>query len=138
MKQGESTNKTKDTQLKRAAETINRLKAQVTEIQQQSKSNAGADNDERSKVEQAEVRIKLLERQRADLIAAFRKQLKLIDLLKRQKVRFNTHLFLFHNSYSFDVYCTVCTLTADPLGGHAAAGVHRGGVPQDAGLDCLI
>ena len=46
----------------------------------------GADNDDRSKLDQADQRIKLLERQRADLIAAFRKQLKLIDLLKRQKV----------------------------------------------------
>jgi len=43
--------------------------------------------DYRSKCDDLENKLKLAERQRADLMSAFRKQMKLIDLLKRQKVR---------------------------------------------------
>ena len=76
--------KAKETQLKRALETIARLKNQVTELQTQAD---GGTHVERSKVETLEARVKLLERQRGDLITAFKKQMKLIDVLKRQKVR---------------------------------------------------
>jgi hypothetical protein len=41
---------------------------------------------EKSKCEALEARIKVLEKQRAELIDGFRKQMKLIDILKRQKV----------------------------------------------------
>jgi hypothetical protein len=75
--------KAKETHLKRALETVSRLKTQVTELQTVSQGDSAGD---RSKIEAAEGRVKLLERQRADLISAFKKQMKLIDVLKRQKV----------------------------------------------------
>ena len=75
--------KSKETHLKRALETITRLKNQISELQ----STVHDDNaGERTKLDASELRVKLLLRQRDDLISAFKKQMKLIDVLKRQKV----------------------------------------------------
>lgn len=82
-KQGESMKKEKEVQLKRATEAISKLKAQVTELE--GKIQGQGIND-RTKADSTEQRLKIVERQRADLIAAFKKQMKLIDILKRQKV----------------------------------------------------
>lgn len=46
----------------------------------------GTDAD-KSRAAAAEGRVRVLERQRGELMEGFRKQLKLIDILKRQKVR---------------------------------------------------
>ena len=82
-KQADSASKSKDLQLKRATETITKLKAQLQDAQSK---NKGQDNGDQIKLEEAENRIKLLEKHRADLVDAFRKQMKLIDVLKKQKV----------------------------------------------------
>ena len=82
-KQGDANAKAKDTQLKRATETISRLKQQIADLLQSAQHEG---KDDRSKLDVAEQRIKLLEKQRGDLVAAFKKQMKLIDVLKRQKV----------------------------------------------------
>jgi tetrahydromethanopterin S-methyltransferase subunit A len=42
---------------------------------------------DKSKLDEAQSRIRTLERHREELVDAFRKQMKLIDILKRQKVR---------------------------------------------------
>lgn len=83
VKQGETASKTKDGQIKRAAETIARLKQQLKDAQSQHEQSTSGD---KARLIHAEERIKVLEKQRADLIDGFRKQLKLIDILKRQKV----------------------------------------------------
>ena len=80
----QSSVKTKDSQLRRAAETISRLKTQVQEAQLQLQ---GGHVGDKARVEALEARVKVLEKQRNELLEAFRKQMKLIDILKRQKVR---------------------------------------------------
>ena len=82
-KQSETMKKEKEVQLKRATETINKLKAQVNELDIQLQGQGVTD---RTKMEITEQRLKVTERQRSDLITAFKKQMKLIDILKRQKV----------------------------------------------------
>jgi chromosome segregation ATPase len=97
-KQSETIAKAKETHLKRALETIARLKTQVSEFQGQTQdSNQG----ERGKLDAVEARVKLLERQRADLIAAFKKQMKLIDVLKRQKVHLESSRLLHFTEDEF-------------------------------------
>jgi hypothetical protein len=46
----------------------------------------GGNTVEKERLDAAEAQIKSLEKQRADLLDGFRKQMKLIDILKRQKV----------------------------------------------------
>ena len=75
--------KSKDLQLKRAAETISKLTAQLNEQQSRVHTDAKVDT---AKLSEAEARIEILERQRSELLAAFKKQLKLIDVLKRLKM----------------------------------------------------
>ena len=82
-KQAASESKAKDTQLKRSTEAIARLKEQVTDLQAQMKTNVRGDA---SKVSELEARVRDLEKQRSDVLGAFRKQIKLIDILKRQKI----------------------------------------------------
>ncbi len=82
-KQSEENSKNKDGQLKRAADTIARLKIQLQEAQTQVQNGVAGDHNRAEALEQ---RVRVLEKQRAELIDGFKKQMKLIDVLKRQKV----------------------------------------------------
>ena len=75
---------------------ITRLKAQVEETQLHIK---GGVQDDKAKLESSEARVKALEKQRVDLIEGFRKQMKLIDILKRQKVQVESYLIYSYYSY---------------------------------------
>eukprot|EP00602_Paraphysomonas_sp_CaronLab_P004795 CAMPEP_0185023840 /NCGR_PEP_ID=MMETSP1103-20130426/6467_1 /TAXON_ID=36769 /ORGANISM="Paraphysomonas bandaiensis, Strain Caron Lab Isolate" /LENGTH=335 /DNA_ID=CAMNT_0027556607 /DNA_START=66 /DNA_END=1070 /DNA_ORIENTATION=+ len=81
-KQAESQTKTKDTHLKRALETISRNKSTIEELQLQAQNGGHSD---KAKLDEALTRVRLLEKHREELLDAFRKQMKLIDVLKRQK-----------------------------------------------------
>ena len=59
------------------------MKTHVSEL---TDKGDGDDKSERARADAAEARVKVLEKQRLDLIAAFKKQMKLIDVLKRQKM----------------------------------------------------
>lgn len=80
-KQSESNTSAKDVQLKRALDSVTRLKAQVTELQ----AGSGKGGDSTGRVTELEQQVSVMEKQRNELLAAFRKQMKLIDVLKRQK-----------------------------------------------------
>ena len=85
--------KSKDLQLKRAAETISKLTAQLNEHQSRAHNDVKVDM---AKLSEAEARVEVLERQRTELLAAFKKQLKLIDVLKRLKIHVEAaHLLNF-------------------------------------------
>ncbi len=69
--------------LQRALEEVDKLKATITKLKIELRDGEKDRRTERDKLDQ---RCKRLERQKAEVLAAFRKQMKLIDILKRQKV----------------------------------------------------
>lgn len=82
-KAAEANARAKETQLNRTAEIVARQKKQLTDLEAH---GSGSRETERTRADAAEARCKVLEKQRADLISGFKKQMKLIDNLKRQKV----------------------------------------------------
>lgn len=75
--------KGKDVRLNRALEEIEKYKAQLSKIQ---KERGDAGDSIRRECEKYRQENKKLERQKQDLVVAFKKQMKLIDILKRQKI----------------------------------------------------
>ena len=69
--------------LQRALEEVDKHKATITKLKIELRDGEKDRRTERDKLDQ---RCKRLERQKAEVLAAFRKQMKLIDILKRQKV----------------------------------------------------
>ena len=63
-----------------------RARAAEWELRARGVSFNSSDEEERSRLQVSEKRIRTLEQQKEFLIAAFQKQLKLIDLLQKQKV----------------------------------------------------
>jgi hypothetical protein len=84
-KQSEANIKSKDIQLKRATETITKLKSQLDETRV-NQNAGGIGNIDNNKYTELENQVKILDKQKNELMNAFKKQLKLIDVLKRQKV----------------------------------------------------
>uniref|UniRef100_A0A0G4HMH2 Testis-expressed sequence 9 protein n=1 Tax=Chromera velia CCMP2878 TaxID=1169474 RepID=A0A0G4HMH2_9ALVE len=72
----------KETRLNRLTEENERLKAQLKEARATDRDRGSAERQER---ERLAVECRKLERQRSELVAAFKKQMRLIDVLKRQR-----------------------------------------------------
>jgi chromosome segregation ATPase len=78
---GESS--TKDVRMNRALEELEKYKGLLKERKAQEKDK---EDNVKGELERAVRENRKLEKQKAELIAAFRKQMKLIDVLKRQKL----------------------------------------------------
>lgn len=59
------------------------MKTQLEELTNEKRHGSFSDQE---RLEVAEARVRTLEKQRTELMDGFRKQMKLIDVLKRQKV----------------------------------------------------
>ena len=82
-KQVESEGNTKDIRLGRALDELERQRELVKQLKSQLSESDGAAQQSHRGLQDT---IRRLEKQRSELIVAFRKQLKLIDVLKRQKM----------------------------------------------------
>lgn len=79
----EEEKKKKDNKLKMAAEEIERQKKYVEELKREVME---ASKCNKSEYDGMVGEIKKLEKQKTELVIAFRKQMKLIDILKKQKI----------------------------------------------------
>ncbi|XP_005996234.1 testis-expressed protein 9 isoform X1 [Latimeria chalumnae] len=82
-KQASTNHSATEVRLNRALEEVERYKTELNKLKQNNKDSA---NQDRQKVEELKVENKKLEKQKAELMTGFKKQLKLIDVLKRQKM----------------------------------------------------
>nr|XP_033478999.1 testis-expressed protein 9 isoform X2 [Epinephelus lanceolatus] len=83
-KQAAAVHSTVEVRLNRALEEVERLKTQLNKMKQMNKDKI---SEEHQSKENLLAENKMLKKQKAELIVGFKKQLKLIDILKRQKVR---------------------------------------------------
>ncbi|KAF7688105.1 hypothetical protein HF521_014111 [Silurus meridionalis] len=84
-KQASSSHNATEVRLNRALEEAERSKAELVKLKQSSKDSV---NQEQQRIEALQAENKRLEKQKDELITGFKKQLKLIDILKRQKIHF--------------------------------------------------
>nr|XP_020461806.1 testis-expressed protein 9 isoform X2 [Monopterus albus] len=84
-KQAAAIQGTVEVRLNRALEEVERLKTQLNKMQQMNKDKI---SEEHQSKENLLAENKMLKKQKAELIVGFKKQLKLIDILKRQKMHF--------------------------------------------------
>mmetsp|Transcript_36828 Transcript_36828/g.98054 ORF Transcript_36828/g.98054 Transcript_36828/m.98054 type:complete len:316 (-) Transcript_36828:237-1184(-) len=82
---------TKDARINRLSEEVEKHKGALKESKSQDKDRGNAD---RKETERLTVEVKKLERQRSELVAAFKKQMKLIDVLKRQRAHIEAAMVL--------------------------------------------
>mmetsp|Transcript_52647 Transcript_52647/g.97455 ORF Transcript_52647/g.97455 Transcript_52647/m.97455 type:complete len:307 (+) Transcript_52647:87-1007(+) len=78
----EQETKSSDARLNRLQEEVDKSKAQLKEKTVEDKDRAAGD---RKEVDRLTAEVRRLERQRAEVVAAFKKQMRLIDVLKRQR-----------------------------------------------------
>ncbi|CAF99576.1 unnamed protein product, partial [Tetraodon nigroviridis] len=84
-KQAAANHNSTEVRLNRALEEVDRLKTQINTMKQMTKDKISEDHQSK---ENLLAENKLLRKQKEELILAFKKQLKLIDVLNRQKMHF--------------------------------------------------
>ncbi|XP_064578519.1 testis-expressed protein 9 isoform X5 [Zonotrichia leucophrys gambelii] len=82
-KQGAATQSATEVRLNRALEEVEKYKVELNKLKQ---SNKDVANQELKMIEELKAENKKLQKQKGELITGFKKQLKLIDILKRQKM----------------------------------------------------
>jgi hypothetical protein len=82
-KSAESGTSAMDVRLSRATEEMERIRNQM---QSERSERVACEQDLKSKNEALTSQVKRIERQRSELLLAFKKQMKLIDVLKRQRI----------------------------------------------------
>ncbi|XP_036592750.1 testis-expressed protein 9 [Trichosurus vulpecula] len=82
-KQASSSQSAIEVRLNRALEDVEKYKLELSKLKQ---SNKDLENEEQKKIEELKTENKKLEKQKGELMTGFKKQLKLIDILKRQKM----------------------------------------------------
>ncbi|XP_053451261.1 testis-expressed protein 9 isoform X1 [Nycticebus coucang] len=82
-KQAASSQSATEVRLNRALEEVEKYKLELSKLRQDSKDIA---NEEYTKIEALKAENKKLEKQKGELMIGFKKQLKLIDVLKKQKM----------------------------------------------------
>ncbi|XP_054627202.1 testis-expressed protein 9 isoform X2 [Dunckerocampus dactyliophorus] len=82
-KQGATVHNTAEIRLSRALEEVERLKSELSKTKQMNKEKT---NEEHQNRENLLAENKLLKKQKTELIIGLKKQFKLIDILKRQKM----------------------------------------------------
>ncbi|XP_073922113.1 testis-expressed protein 9 isoform X2 [Castor canadensis] len=83
LKQAASSQSATEVRLNRALEEAEKYKLELSKLRQNNKDTA---NEELKKIEFLKTENKKLEKQKGELMLGFKKQLKLIDVLKRQKM----------------------------------------------------
>jgi hypothetical protein len=113
--------------LQRALDDVDKSKASVAKLKSEARDEKKDRLAERDKLDQ---RCKRLERQKAEVLAAFRKQIKLIDILKRQKVHMEAaRLLAFTEEEFMRVVNWDEGVEKAPVGGPARPGNRGAKVP---------
>ncbi|XP_015728232.1 testis-expressed protein 9 isoform X4 [Coturnix japonica] len=97
-KQAASSQSATEVRLNRALEEAERCKAELNKLKQ---SNKDVANQELKTIEELKAENKKLQKQKGELIAGFKKQLKLIDILKRQKMHIEASRMLSFTEEEF-------------------------------------
>ncbi|KAK7913083.1 hypothetical protein WMY93_013294 [Mugilogobius chulae] len=97
-KQAAALHNTVEIRLSRAMEESQRLKSELNKMKQMNKDKT--DEEHQSKVSLL-AENKILKKQKAELIVGFKKQLKLIDILKRQRMHFEAAKLLSFTEEEF-------------------------------------
>ncbi|RVE74599.1 hypothetical protein OJAV_G00023220 [Oryzias javanicus] len=97
-KQAGAVHSTVEIRLNRALEEVERLKAQLSKTKQMNKDKISEEQESR---ERLLTENNMLKKQKAELIMGFKKQLKLIDILKRQKMHFEAAKLLSFTEEEF-------------------------------------
>ncbi|KAM9408298.1 testis-expressed protein 9 [Pholidichthys leucotaenia] len=97
-KQAAAVHNTTEVRLNRALEEVERSKTQLNKMKQMNKDKM---SEEHQSKDALLAENKMLKKQKAELIVGFKKQLKLIDILKRQKMHFEAAKLLSFTEEEF-------------------------------------